>query len=95
MMADIFGVPVVGMREDEGAALGAALQAAWCRGHREGKTHPLSRYTDRVVKVAEVTRRLPDRARFRRYAELQRLQDELGRAVGGLFGPVRAFQQAT
>jgi hypothetical protein len=46
------------------------------------------------VKVAEVTRRLPDRARFRRYAELQRLQDELGRAVGGLFGPVRAFQQA-
>jgi xylulokinase len=94
MMADIFGVPVVGMREDEGAALGAALQAAWCRGHREGKTHPLSHYTDRVVKVAEVTRRLPDRARFRRYAELQRLQDELGRAVGGLFGPVRAFQQA-
>jgi xylulokinase len=63
MMADIFGVPVVGMREDEGAALGAALQAAWCRGHREGKTHPLRHYTDRVVKVAESTRRVPDRAR--------------------------------
>ena len=51
-------------------------------------------YTDRVVKVAETTRRSPDRTRVQRYAELQRLQDELGRAVGGLFGAVRAFQQA-
>ena len=94
MMADIFAVPVVGMREDEGAALGAALQAAWCHGHRDGKAHPLRHYTDRVVKVAETTRRSPDRTRVQRYAELQRLQDELGRAVGGLFGAVRAFQQA-
>jgi xylulokinase len=94
MMADIFGVPVVGMREDEGAALGAALQAAWCDGHRTGQGQRLQHYTDRVVKVAEATRRLPDRGRVRRYAELQRLQGELGRAVGGLFGPVRAFQQA-
>jgi len=94
MMADIFGVPVVGMREDEGAALGAALQAAWCEGHRVGKAHPLRHYTDRVVKVAEATRRMPDRARVRRYAQLQRLQDGLGHAVAGLFGPVRAFQQA-
>jgi len=94
MMADIFGVPVVGMREEEGAALGAALQAAWCDGHRTGRGAPLRRYTDRIVKVAEATRRVPDRARVRRYAELQRLQDELGRAVGGLFGAVRAFQQA-
>jgi xylulokinase len=93
MMADIFGVPVVGMRVDEGAALGAALQAAWCHGHRAGKPRALRLYTDRVVKVAEVTRRTPNRALVRRYAELQRLQDELGRAVGGLFGPVRAFQQ--
>ena len=28
-MADIFGVPVVAMQEDEGAGLGAAIQAAW------------------------------------------------------------------
>ncbi|MFZ9838345.1 MAG: xylulokinase [Opitutaceae bacterium] len=93
MMADIFGVPVVGMREDEGAALGAAIQAAWCHGHQNGIAQPLRHYTDRVVKVAESTRRAPDRRRVRRYAELQRLQHELGRAVGGLFGPVRAFQQ--
>ncbi|MFZ9748010.1 MAG: FGGY-family carbohydrate kinase, partial [Opitutaceae bacterium] len=93
MMADIFGVPVVGMREDEGAALGAAIQAAWCHGHQNGIAQPLRHYTGRVVKVAESTRRAPDRRRVRRYAELQRLQHELGRAVGGLFGPVRAFQQ--
>ena len=28
--ADIFGVPVVAMAQDESAALGGALQAAWC-----------------------------------------------------------------
>ncbi len=35
IMADIFGVPVVAMVEDEGAALGGALQAAWCVSRRD------------------------------------------------------------
>ena len=38
IMADVFGVPVVAMAEDEGAALGAALQAAWAwHGARRGE----------------------------------------------------------
>ena len=37
LMADIFGVPVVAMVEDEGAALGGALQAAWCVARRDDK----------------------------------------------------------
>ena len=50
IMADIFGVPVVGMVEDEGAALGGALQAAWCVARREGKrTAKISDFTDGVV----------------------------------------------
>src|SRR5690606_2288854 len=36
IMADVFGVPVVAMVEDEGAALGGAIQAAWCVALRDG-----------------------------------------------------------
>jgi len=78
IMADIFGVPVVGMREDEGAALGAAIQAAWCVGRRERKSAgDLSALTRRLVAVNEATRCVPDRDKVARYRALQKLQDSL------------------
>jgi hypothetical protein len=41
--ADVFGVPVVAMAQDESAALGAALQAAWCdsTGRGSARRSPL------------------------------------------------------
>ncbi|HEX3731005.1 MAG TPA: xylulokinase [Opitutaceae bacterium] len=85
IMADVFGVPVVGMREDEGAALGGALQAAWALDRREGRKTKLAELTGRVVALDEATRCVPDRARAARYRELQQLQDRLGLALRGLF----------
>jgi len=85
IMADVFGVPVVGMREDEGAALGGALQAAWALDRREGRKTKLSELTGRVVALDESTRCVPDRARAARYRELQKLQDRLGLALRDLF----------
>ncbi|MEO5958480.1 MAG: xylulokinase, partial [Opitutaceae bacterium] len=50
LMADIFGVPVVAMVEDEGAALGGALQAAWCVAIRDGnKKAKLTQFTTGTV----------------------------------------------
>ena len=42
LMADLFGVPVVKLVNDECAALGAALQAMWCERRREGRRASIS-----------------------------------------------------
>jgi xylulokinase len=86
IMADVFGVPVVGMIEDEGAALGAALQAAWCVALREGNRKArIADFTAGAVATDESTRCVPDKANVRRYRELQALQDEMSLALRGLF----------
>lgn len=85
LMADIFGVPVVGMIEEEGAALGGALQAAWCVALRAGKKTKLAALTRRIVQVNEATRCKPDKRRHARYRELQALQDKLSLALRDVF----------
>jgi len=86
LMADIFGVPVVAMVEDEGAALGGALQAAWCVALRDGKKKAkLSDFTTGVVAVNESTRCVPDKKNVARYRELQALQDRLSLALRDVF----------
>ena len=93
IMADVFGVPVVGMVEEEGAALGGALQAAWCVARREGRRGAkISDFTAGVVAVREETRCRPHPASVARYRELQALQDNLSQALRGVFARHRRFQ---
>jgi xylulokinase len=92
IMADIFGVPVVGMVEDEGAALGGALQAAWCVARREGKrSAKIEEFTRRVVQVNETTRCVPIKGNAERYRALQAVQDAMsaGLREAGVFGAHR------
>lgn len=92
IMADVFGVPVVGMREDEGAALGGALQAAWCVARREGRRGAkLGEFTTGTVAVNEATRCEPNREHHQRYRQLQALQDELSEAMRPIFARHRAL----
>jgi xylulokinase len=86
IMADVFGVPVVGMVTDEGAALGAALQAAWAAA---GPQAGIADFTDALVAVDESTRCRPNRRHAARYRELQDLQDRLGAALRPLFAAQR------
>ncbi len=86
IMADIFGVPVVAMVEDEGAALGGALQAAWCVARREGnRKAKLTDFTTGVVALDESTRCVPSRANVACYRELQSVQDKLSLALREVF----------
>jgi len=85
IMADVFGVPVVGMAADEGAALGAALQAAWACARAEGKNASIGDFTTAMVALDESTRCEPDRARVARYREWQATQDELSTTLRPLF----------
>lgn len=90
IMADVFGVPVVAMVEDEGAALGGALQAAWCVAIRNGnKKAKLTEFTNGSVAVDETTRCTPNKANVARYRDLQALQDRLSEALRPVFGPQR------
>jgi xylulokinase len=90
VMADVFGVPVVAMIEDEGAALGGALQAAWCVALREGrKKAKLADFTQGTVAINEATRCAPNQANVARYRELQAVQDRLSLALRGVFADQR------
>ncbi|HEX2852875.1 MAG TPA: xylulokinase [Opitutaceae bacterium] len=90
IMADIFGVPVVAMVEDEGAALGGALQAAWCVALRNGnRKAKIADFTSGVVALNEETRCTPNRANVARYRELQALQDKLSLSLRDVFAAQR------
>jgi len=90
LMADIFGVPVVAMVEDEGAALGGALQAAWCVALRNGnKKAKLTDFTTGTVALDESTRCVPNKANVARYRALQALQDNLSVALRDVFAAQR------
>ena len=78
LMADVFGVPVVAMVEDEGAA--------WCVALRDGdKKAKLTDFTTGTVAPDETTRCVPNPANVARYRELQALQDQLSLALRGVF----------
>jgi xylulokinase len=85
IMADIFGVPVVAMVEDEGAALGGALQAAWCTALQEGRKVKLTDFTAKAVAVNEATRATPDKKRRAFYQELQAKHDALSQTMRPYF----------
>ena len=92
IMADVFGVPVVAMVEDEGAALGGALQAAWCVALRAGQKTKLADLTTGVVAIDESTRCRPDKANVERYRRLQALQDQLSLTLRPVFPAQRRLR---
>lgn len=83
--ADVFGVSVVGMKEDEGAALGAALQAVWCADRTAGLKTQLKDLTRRFVAVEESTRCQPNKQAVATYRKLQAIQDNLSLALRPVF----------
>lgn len=85
IMADVFGVPVVGMVEDEGAALGAALQAAWAFDLAAGGRARIADFTRKAVELDESTRCRPRPGFVARYRKLQALHDQLGAALRPVF----------
>jgi len=86
MMADIFGVPVVAMIEDEGAALGGALQAAWCEALSQGRKAKLTDFTTGIVALNETTRCVPDAKRKALYRKLQDQHESFSQSMRPVFG---------
>ena len=85
IMADVFGVPVVGMVEDEGAALGGAIQAAWAQARQKNPKVKITKFTEGIVAVKESTRCRPDKKRAALYREMQTVQDKLSASLRDVF----------
>ena len=85
LAADVFGVPVVAMAEDEGAALGGALQAAWCDARERGDNASLPTLAARCVAVNPSTRCEPDKKHSALYKGLQAKQDALSLSLRATF----------
>lgn len=75
--ADIFDTEVVGFKESEGAALGAAIQAYWCDGIENGSDEEISSITDRLISVDESSRLKLVKENAARYKKIQKHHDAL------------------
>ena len=69
LCADVFGVPTVCLTSSEGAALGAAIQAAWSAGE-DHSSEALHTLCDRLVTLDESTHCTPDAKNTAVYKEL-------------------------
>ena len=73
------------MAQDESAALGGALQAAWCDSPGRGSGAALARLCGRCISMDESTRCIPDGKRSALYRKRQLFHDRLGSDLRGAF----------
>jgi xylulokinase len=83
--ADVFDTEIVTLKEEEGAAYGAALQAMWTHRLQQGERVTMSEITDELVEIDESSRLKPIRRNVEVYEKLQSTQDRLSRDLRGLF----------
>jgi xylulokinase len=84
--ADVFNLPVFGLQTSEGAALGAAIQAAWTYLMVESKPVPLRELAERFVRRDDATRAEPQAGKRQVYQDLLNRQTDMTRRMhaGGL-----------
>lgn len=91
--ADVFGVPVVCLAQAESAALGAALQACWCRNRQRGNALPLADLAARWLHVVEATWAAPEPVGGERYRALGGLHARVAATLRGCFAEHRRIAQ--
>ncbi len=74
---DVFGYPTVSFKVTEGAALGAAIQAAWTYCRVKGKPITLKTLVDDLVMVDKKSRVEPDKEAHEHYREMRLRQIDL------------------
>ena len=81
IVADVFGYPTVALKVAEGAALGAAIQAAWTYCQVKGKPIALDKLVHSVVKIDKKSRAEPRKENQSLYQELRGRQIDLTRKL--------------
>ncbi len=85
IMADVFNTEVVTLKVSEGAAYGAALQALWCWRKQQGESMSIHDITRQFVTLNHRETAEPKAKNVALYGELQALQNELSKALRGVF----------
>lgn len=83
LVADVCGLPVLPLRGDPSAALGAALQAALSFFHQSGEDLSYAEITSYVVEPDESQRCEPNQRRYQFYQDLLGRQRVLSEALRG------------
>ena len=81
IVSDVFGLPVVGLKIAEGAALGAAIQAAWTFHQTKGNPMPLENIVQSAVKIDRKMRAEPRKENAALYDELRGRHADLTRKL--------------
>ncbi|MGH9839329.1 MAG: xylulokinase, partial [Blastocatellia bacterium] len=85
ILADVFNAEVVCVKSEEGAAVGAAVQALWAYRRRTGDPASIEELCNRYIALDETTRSKPDAARARLYSRMQEVHDRIVRDLGAAF----------
>lgn len=91
ILADVFNAEVVCVKNEEGAAVGAALQALWAYRKHSGASASIRELCERFVGLDESTRVRPEPRNVELYRVLQTLNDRIVRDLDASFGLHRAF----
>ena len=81
IVADVFGLPAVGFKVVEGAALGAAVQAGWTHCQTKGEPLQLEKIVKSAVKTDRKTRAEPRKENQALYADLRGRHADLTRKL--------------
>lgn len=93
IMADVFNAEVVCVANEEGAAVGAAVQALWAYRKRQGRPVSIEDLCNRYIALDETTRAKPDKSHVSLYSQMQTLHNQLVRDLGRAFSSHRQLIQ--
>jgi xylulokinase len=91
ILADVFNAEVVCLANEEGAAVGAAVQALWADRKCASAQESIENLCDQYITVAETTRAKPNPEHARMYARMQEVHDGIVRDLAASFTAHRRF----
>ncbi len=93
ILADIFNAEVVCVANEEGAAVGAAVQALWAFGKQQGQPVAIEELCRKYIALDETTRAKPTPERVQLYIQMQKLHDKIVRDLAESFSAHRQLIQ--
>jgi xylulokinase len=85
ILADVFNAEVVCVQNEEGAAVGAAVQALWAYRKQQGQPVKIEELCDKYIALDETTRAKPAAERVQLYQQMQAVHDQTVRDLSAVF----------